>query len=339
MVGVDLATRARLWRQPLKDVSTSGVTIDGHNVLLGDANGRLYDFDLATGDPMSWSPRALGGGGIDAPPAAAGGEVFPVTRDRTTTNVRVFGVNESSGRGDWDYTPRYAAGTSSAVTAGGGLVYFGMGNELQVHAVSSTTGVAAWTARTRSSFWPLSAPAYAGGTLYVLSTSATDSALYAFDGSNGMKRWDFEFEAPGFLSSPVLVGDTAYVGIDDGRVVGIDTGRAVEVWEDHTGPGGIGPLAVTGDELIASKRGRHGGLIAFGPNPAGRLLAIPSPTKLKFGRDLSAFAIAFVAVLLVVFAAGTGARRLVGQGLGAPTPRGSEPPGDTVGDPGSEGDS
>ena len=135
----------------------------------------------------------------------------------------------------------------------------------------------------------------------------------------------------------MIVGDTAYVGIDDGRVVGIDVRRAVEVWEDHTGPGGIGPLAVAADELIASKRGRHGGLIAFGPNPGGRLLDIPSPTKLKFGRDLSTFAIAFVAVLLVVFAAGTGARRLVGQGPGAPAVLGSGSPRDE--DPGSEGDS
>ena len=145
-----------------------------------------------------------------------------------------------------------------------------------------------------------------------MSTSPLDSALYAFDASDGTKAWDFEFQAPAFLSSPLVVGNTVYVGIDDGRVIAVDARRALEVWEDHTGPGGIGPLAASGDELIASKRGHRGGLIAFGPNPGGRFLAVTSPTKLHFGRVFAGYAIAFAAVLLVVFAGGRLARRLVG---------------------------
>src|SRR5205085_532731 len=105
-VAFDLATQKELWRQPLKSVSTSGLTVDGSAVLVGDSAGRLYDFDLATGQPASWSPRALGGGGVDAPPAAEGGLVFPITRDRTTGDVRVFGIDEASGRERWSYAPR-----------------------------------------------------------------------------------------------------------------------------------------------------------------------------------------------------------------------------------------
>ena len=61
----------------------------------------------------------------------------------------------------------------------------------------------------------------------------------------------------------MVVGETAYVGLDDGRVVGVDVRRGVEVWEDRTGPGNIGPLAASGGTLVASKRGRRGGLIAW----------------------------------------------------------------------------
>ena len=59
--GVDLATQTERWRHHLKNVSTSGVTIDGSNVFVGDENGRLYEFDLVKGTPATWSPRGLGG--------------------------------------------------------------------------------------------------------------------------------------------------------------------------------------------------------------------------------------------------------------------------------------
>src|SRR5437899_1733172 len=119
VVAVALADRHELWRASLDAVSGTGVTIDGDHVLLGDRSANLYEFDLATGTPARWSPKALGGGGIDAPPAAANGEIYAVTRDRVTGNVRVSALKESTGSEDWDFTPKFSSGTGSAVTVQG----------------------------------------------------------------------------------------------------------------------------------------------------------------------------------------------------------------------------
>jgi outer membrane protein assembly factor BamB len=315
VVAVDVDTREFLWRQSLKGVSGSGVTINGNRVLLGDRTGHLYGFDLATGEPAEWSPKALGGGGIDAPPAAAGAEVYVVTRDKDTGDVRLAALKASTGSDDWDFSTAFAAGTGSAVTVQGDRVYFGMGVELKLHAVSALTGREIWAARTRSSYSPLAGPAFAGGVVYVMSTSTSESALYAFDAADGTKRWDFQFQEATIRSSPVIVGDTAYVGMDDGTIAAVDVRDGTEVWEGGTGSGNIGPLAVSGDELIASKRGRAGGLIALTHDPDGRLLRVESPSNLKFGHTLSGYALALLAVLLFVYAgARLGRRAVAGSG-------------------------
>ena len=70
----------------------------------------------------------------------------------------------------------------------------------------------------------------------------------------------------------------------------------------------------------------RGGLIAFGPNPEGRLLDIQSPSKLRFGHVLVEYAIAMVAVLVIVLLGARGARRLL-AGAAAP-PEGSPPDGE-----------
>jgi outer membrane protein assembly factor BamB len=312
VVGVDLRTRQTLWIAPLRAISVSGVTIDGGLVLIADRAGRLYGLDLATGVAKSWSPASIGPGRVDAPPASRANQAYVVTRDQTTNDVKGVIVDELTGSPNFCFAPKVAIGTGSAITVNGGVFYIGGGAQLMVHAVGSTSCSDAWTARTRDSFSPLNGPALADGTLYVMSTLTSDSVLYALAASDGTKRWDFQLQDATIRSSPVVAGNTVYVGTDDGRVVGIDARRGVEVWEDHTGTGPIGPLAVSGDVLVASKRGRRGGLIAFEPNPGGRLLSIDSPSKLKLGRVLGGYAVALAAVFVVVFAAGLGTRRLVG---------------------------
>ena len=338
IVAVDPADRHELWREPLKAVSRTGVTIDGDLVAVGDREGRLYAYDLATGKPESWSPKTIGGGAIAVAPASAGGDVFVVAQNGSTGEVKVSAVDSTTGGQRWEFSPRLAAGTGSGVLVRNGRAYFGLGNEQRVHALTADDGVEVWATRTRSSFSPLASPAYADGRLYMTSTSAGDAALYSLDAADGGRNWDFQFQDASILSSPVVVGNIVYVGLDDGRVAGIDVGRGVEVWEDHTGPGQIGPLAVSGDELIASKRGRGGGLIAFGPNPGGRLLDIQSPSDLRLGHVLIDYAIALAAVLVVVVGAARGLRVVVGPpGAREPPPEGVPAASETTeGEPSAE---
>jgi outer membrane protein assembly factor BamB len=297
-VAFDASTQQELWRQPLEGVSVSGVSIDDQTVLLGDRQGRLYAFDLATGHPASWSPRGLGAR-IDAPPAADGDQVYTVIRNGDTSEVSVVAVDEQTGAEKWTFAPHLAAGTGSDATIEGDHVFFGMGGELRVRALARLGGDDDWQARTRDSFSPLASPAFADGRLFVVSTNASDSALYAFDAADGSRLWDFQFQDASLRSSPVVVGDTAYVGTDTGIVAGIDVRSGNEVWLAGTGPGRLGPLAIAGDTLVASKRGPRGGLFAFGPDPSGHLLNIESPTKLHLGQVLARYAGSLVAVAAV----------------------------------------
>jgi outer membrane protein assembly factor BamB len=308
VVAVDAVTHGEVWRHSLEDVSVSGVTIDGDLVLLGDRRGRLYGFDLATGDPTEWSPVGLGAR-IDGQPAVSDGEVFVVTRDHTSGEVQVVTVDEGDGKHDTLFKPGLAAGTASIPTVSGNRVLFGMGSEQLVHAVDRTSGGELWSARTRDSFSSLASPAVADGRLFVVSTTASDCALYALDETDGTKLWDFQFQAASIWSSPVVASGTVYLGLDDGRVVGVDAASGVEVWEAPTDEGRMGPFAVGDGVLIASKRGRLGGLVAFGPDPRGRALHIESPTVLKPGTVLGRYAIAVVALTVVLFGAASLLRR------------------------------
>ncbi|MFN2544311.1 MAG: PQQ-binding-like beta-propeller repeat protein [Actinomycetota bacterium] len=311
VVAIDASNQDELWREQLETPSDSGITVDGSTVLLGDRRGRLYSFDLASGRPATWSPRGLGAR-IDAPPAADGRQIFAVTRNTDTNEVTVFALDEATGTEDWSYKPRFAAGTGTTVTVEDDKVYFGMGAELRVHALTPLAGGKVWEARARDSFSPLSAPAASEGRLFIVSTNTSDSVLYAYDASDGSKLWDFQFQEATIRGAPVVAGDAVFLGTDDGTVAAVDARSGIEVWEAPTGPGRIGPLALSGDELIASKRSRHGGLIAFGPDPTGKLVHIESPTKLKLGAVMSRYAISFVAVFVVVFGAVTLMRRRVG---------------------------
>jgi outer membrane protein assembly factor BamB len=331
VVGVDLATQHELWRRSLQSVSASGVTVDGATAFLGDRAGRLYAFDLATGAPAKWSPEPLVAGVIDAPPAASAGQVFAVTRNPDTNEVHVLAVNGSSGKVLWDHAPSFAAGTGTAVGTSGDHVFFGLGSEQRTHALARLTGIEDWSARSRDTFSPWSSPAVADGRLFITSTSTSKAVLYAFDAATGTKQWDFQFQEAAIRSSPVVAGRTAYLGLEDGRVVAIDIPSGLEVWEDHTGSGAMGPLALAGDELVASKRGSRGGLIAFGPNPSGRLLRVESPTVLHLGGVLARYGLAFVAVFVAAFGTALLLRRRASGASGRTTaPIETGPPSSTT---------
>lgn len=304
VVAVDPADRSQLWRESLKGVSGSGVTISGGEVFLGDRNGNLYAFSLKDGSAASWSPMGLAGGSIDAPPAATSTEVVVTERNHDTGAVKIDAVDPTSGDGLWSYSTSVSAGTATTATLDERNAIFGVGGEQRVRAIalaSRGTANTAWFTHTRSTFSPLSSAAEAGGKVFVVSTSASDAALYALNASDGTKLWDFQFQDPAIETSPIVIGSTVYVGTDKGVVAGIDIPSGILIWQGDTGSGAIGPLAAANDELIASKRGAHGGLIAFRTDPTGTRLHVESPTKLHLGTVLVRYAVALVAVFAVVF--------------------------------------
>src|SRR5205823_6007546 len=117
-------------------------------------------------------------------------------RDHEKGTVRVDAVDPASARELWSFTGGPSAGTITSPTLDDQNAVFGVGEEQMVRAVgmgSHGTASSTWTARTRSTFSPFSAPAEAGGKLFVVSTSASDAALYALNAADGTNLWDFQF--------------------------------------------------------------------------------------------------------------------------------------------------
>ena len=316
-VAIDIADRSELWRQPLKAVSASGVSVSGGEVYLGDRSGNLYAFSLTDGTSASWAPAGLGGGAIDAPPAASSGAVVVTERDHDTGAVKVEAVDPSSGNDLWNLSTSVSAGTATTPTLDESHAVVGIGGEQFVRAIalsSTDTADTSWTAHTRSTFSPLSAAAEADGKVFIVSTSSSDAALYALDTADGSKLWDFQFQEAAVETSPIVAGGTVYVGTEDGVVAGIDVASGLEVWEGQTGSGAIGPLAASSDMLVASKRGEGGGLVAFRFDPNGTLLHVESSTTLHLGTVLGRYAIAFAIVFGLVYGGVYAARRRLASG-------------------------
>jgi hypothetical protein len=135
--------------------------------------------------------------------------------------------------------------------------------------------------------------------------------LYRFDPSDGSRVWGFQFNEFAFRSSPVVSGNAVLLGLDDGRLVAVDAESGHLVWESDATPGPIGTLALAGDAIVGTKGGPDAGLIAFEPDPAGRLIDVSSPTELRPGTTLGRMGAAAALVLVVVLVPGLLLRRRV----------------------------
>jgi outer membrane protein assembly factor BamB len=305
LIAYDLSGAAPqlLWNLPLEDVTASGISVEGSTAFLGDRSGNVYAVRVGLrGGSLAWSKPSPAGGIVDAPPAVAGGDVFAVVRDSSSGAVKIVALHESDGKPAWPspYAPSAPTSFGSAVTVDGGRLYVGFGDQT-VRALRTSDGASLWSARLNSPFFPLTASAVSGGTVFVLATfPGAEAGLYRLDAVTGRRDWWFEFDTSTVVSSPVVVGPYLYVALDDGRLAAVQQASDVEVWQRGTGRGGLRPIAVGGGMVVVSKAGSLGGLVAFAHDGAGRLIHVVSPTRLNLGRSLANYAEALAAVLVLV---------------------------------------
>jgi outer membrane protein assembly factor BamB len=295
LVGLDLESRERLWTTPLEGASRGGVAVDSGRAYAGDSTGRLYAVDLATGE-QAWFLDL--GGRVEAAPAVAGGRVFAVSRDPDGGEVSVAAVDQESGEVSWTFRQSLSS-AASAVTLSPDAVFVGLGNGT-VRGLDIETGAELWEARIRSGVSPFTGPALAGQSVLLADLSA---GLYRLDAGSGDRQWDHQFDSTVVRGAPLVVGDTAYLGLDDGSLVAVEMATGDLVWQRGTGSGSLGAIAVARDMLVVKKGGRTGGLVAFRHDAEGQLVRIPSPTKLRLGAVLGYYAVAAAAVFAVVFVA------------------------------------
>ncbi len=306
IVALNLHNMAPAWRRPLESVSRSGVTIDGSRVFVGDDEGRVYGLDLATGDEL-WPP-AEGAGPIDAPPAVGEGTVYAVAQGGSTRQVQVLAVDAADGSTTWTFEPRAAGATASVPVLADGAVIMGFGDRL-VRALDAGDGAERWNSLANNLFSPVSSAAYADGAVYIADVSG---GLYRIDGDSGERTWSYQFNQLVVRSSPVVSGSSVLLGLDDGRLVAVDTSSGLLVWQVAPSPGLIGAIAAGTGKLVVLKGGEPGSLVAF-EHAEGRLVSIPSPTKLDLGKLLPPFGLAFALVFVAVYVPATLVKRRVGS--------------------------
>lgn len=137
--------------------------------------------------------------------------------------------------------------------AGDGAVLLGTANG-DVIALSMADGSERWRSRVTSEV--LSVPAISNGTVIV---HTVDGKLFGLEATTGTERWRYEREVPVLTlrgsGSPVVVGETAFVGMAGGKLVAVRVDNGGLVWEGNvtvpTGRSELQRLAdIDGDPVI-----------------------------------------------------------------------------------------
>lgn len=189
---------------------------------------------------------------------------------------RVYAFDPKTGARIWrsDTEQRIIAGPA---VVGNSVIAGTM--DAQVVAVKRADGARAWQARLSSEV--LSPPAGDGDRVIV---RTSDGHIYGLDAVTGAERWKVERTVPNLtlrgLSQPTVVGNRAFIGLDNGRVLALRTSDGQVLWEQVvTPPTGRNeldritdidaPVMAEGSEVFAAS---FGGEIACLDDATGQIL-------------------------------------------------------------------
>ncbi len=186
----------------------SSPAVVGGKVYVGSWDGKLYAFNIDTGNPIRGWPVSTGAS-IVSSPAVVGGRVYVGTG---AGEVYAFNANNGAVVAGWPAT--VSAGINSSPAVVNGKVYVGADNgKLYAFNASTGTQLAGWPFSTGGAI--TSSPAVANGVVYV---GSADNKLYAVDAVTGKKRWDSEdiiTDAIEYSSPAVGPNGVIYVGAKD----------------------------------------------------------------------------------------------------------------------------
>ena len=294
VVAVDVSTREERWRLSIEDISRGGPTIAEGTVFVGSRDRFVYAVDEKQGT-LRWKKRLEAS--VDAAPAVAGGRVYVLSENGTSGGARLYALDAATGKTVWSYSPRGVAIGVSSPTVANGTVFVGFGGTPQVRAFDAAKGTLRWSKPVRSFFSYHSSLAFSDGDLYAVDVAG---GVYRFDGATGELQWDFQFPSYVSWSSPLVVGQTVFMGMDDGTVAGINVSSGRLTWRTRLRTGPISALVPAGDLLLGTSNSARGALVAFRHDPSGALLDVHSPTELHLPVALLNFAGSFVLVMGLV---------------------------------------
>jgi outer membrane protein assembly factor BamB len=294
---VDLEDGTSLWDAPpaLEDESRTGVSVDDTQAYVADESGNVYAVGLADGSLEWTAPTA---GNLAGPLAVGDGVVVAVTAaSDNTRSASVVALDAATGDQRWSVTPNATAtfGSLASIADGTVVVAFPDGS---VVGLSADDGSEISRERIPALVSPFVSPALTGDSVVVADSNGTVHLVTP----GGDPSWVFAFNEPVLRSSPVVAGDVAVVGFEDGSIgaVALDTGHMV--FRSAPGPAPVSGMALTSDAVVVTRSGSgRPELVAFGTNPQGSLVDEPSPT-VPVAADLAVgfgLAIATAAVIYV----------------------------------------
>ncbi len=262
---LDATTGTKRWEyQTGGGVDSSPAIVNG-TVYVGSNDGKLYALDAHSGEKL-WDSKTTSP--IMSSPAVANGIVY-----FGTYGYHIYALDAVSGKKLWDFKTEGCVKSSPMIA--NGIVYAGSESGF-CHALHALSG--RFRLRFKSYFAVFSSPAASDNTVYF---SNFDGSLFAINGNarswlweHGIRPWWIQMYAmglpmpapqpqSGFLwelklgrranSSPVLAGNTLFVGSDD-KLLAIDLQSHEKRWEFKTGgiitssPAVVGTTVYVGSE-------------------------------------------------------------------------------------------
>jgi outer membrane protein assembly factor BamB len=247
-------------------ILASPVVTDGM-VLTGTGDGRLYAIAAETGD-VRWTAQT--GGRLRSAPAVHQGVAYVGAGDGV-----VYGFSLADGSEVWRFVTaghdldgaEYGFDRTqiySSPTIAGGTLYVGS-RDASLYAVDLESRAIRWTFEDGTS-WVMSSPTVSDG--LVLSARSSSGMARALRVEDGTEVWSSE--TGGFVfSSPVVAGETVYLGSGSGTLHAFDRVSGAERWSYRTDGGIFGTPAIWDGRLYIGSDDGH--LYAFeagtGPMP------------------------------------------------------------------------
>ena len=221
------------------------------------SGNRVYAIDVQTG-AQKWQypqdqPLTTS---IHASPVVWNNTVYVAAGDG-----KVYSIDAKTGKPGWLFNT--GSSIASTPTLLDGVLYFGSADS-RMWAVDAKTGnmVPAWKGGVRLLDEVATAPAIGNGLIYAISS---DQALTAIQAATGKPRWKYNLQGQVQGMSPVLAGDTVFVG--NGPNLTALTARSLLLkWQrifagDVTVPPAVtdrGLVVVTNDNLVRLVEPRNG---------------------------------------------------------------------------------
>jgi outer membrane protein assembly factor BamB len=307
LTAINLATQDPAWKTPLqlKEVSRTGVTVDGTTAIVGDNRGNVYAVDTATGE-LRWTADA--GGFLTNPLAVADGLIVASVQGNRTTRASLVAFKESDGTRAWQVEVQGAAVLASSPAIVGGRIIVGFSDQT-VRSFDLSDGTEQWSARLNSPLTFLSAVAVTTDAVVAADLSGE---VYRLDLATGARVWDFALNEPVLRSPVVIAGDVALVATAKGRLAAFDMGSGRLVWQSEPSGSVLRSLTPTPQVVVGVTGGGPAGLLAFAHDPDGTAVSIVSPTQVDLTSLLGAFAIAAIPLAALLLLCGRALRARMG---------------------------